>query len=76
MDTYLKRAPESELVMTKLGPDIDYLPVQAPLLDYLTVDTEGSTVWKYLRLQELRRFQQKRGLTYSVLEDMEVRDYL
>ena len=29
MDTYLNRAPESELVMTTLGPDIDYLPVQA-----------------------------------------------
>ena len=70
MDTYLKRALESELVMTTLGPDIDYLPVQAPLLDYLT---EGSTGWKYPRLQELRKFQQKRSLTYSVLEDIEVR---
>ena len=40
MDTYLNRAPESELVMINLGPDIDYLLVQAPLLDYLTVDTE------------------------------------
>ena len=58
MDTYLKRAPESELVMTKLGPEKGYLPVQAPLLDYLTVDTEGPMGWKYPKLQELRRFQQ------------------
>ena len=46
--------------MTTLGPDIDYLPVQAPLLDYLTVDTEGPMGWKYPKLQEFRRFQQKR----------------
>ena len=73
MDTYLKRVPESELFMTKLGSEKDYLPVQAPLLDYLTVETEGPTGWKYPKLQELRRFQQKRGSTYSVLEDVEER---
>ena len=62
--------------MTTLGPDIDYLPVQAPLLDYLTVDTEGSTGWKYPKLQELRKFQQKQGLTYSILEDVEVKEII
>ena len=40
MNTYLLVAPESELVITKLGPLKDYLPVEAPLLDYLTVETE------------------------------------
>ena len=34
MDTYLRGALESELVITKLGPVKDYLPVDAPLLDY------------------------------------------
>ena len=76
MNTYLLIAPESEVVMTKLGPLKDYLPVEAPLLDYLTVETEGSTGWKYPRLQELRKFQQKRGLTYSVLDDEEVREII
>ena len=56
MDTYLKRALESELVMSKLGPEKDYLPFQALLLDYLTVDTKGPMGWKYPKLQELRRF--------------------
>ena len=54
MGTNLRRAPESELLMTTLGPNKNYLPVQASLLDYLTVDTEGPTVWKYPKLQELR----------------------
>ena len=43
MDTFLKRAPESELVMNNLGPDKDYLPARAPLLDYLAVEIKGST---------------------------------
>ena len=46
MNSYLLVAPESELVMTKLGPVKDYLPVEAPLLDYLAVETEGLTGWK------------------------------
>ena len=72
MNAYLLITPESELVMIKLDLVKDNLPVEAPLLDYLTVETEGSTGWKYPRLQELRKFQQKLGLTYTVLEDVEV----
>ena len=76
MDTFLKHVPESDFLMTNLGPEKDYLPVQAPLLDYLTIETKGSTGWKYPKLQELRSFQQKQGLTYSVLEDVEVREVI
>ena len=72
MNTYLRRAPESELMITKLGSVKDYLPVDPPLLDYLTTNTEGPTGWKYTKLEELRKFQEKQGLTYSVLEDVEV----
>ena len=34
MDKYLWEAPESDLVITKLGKVEDYLPVETPLLDY------------------------------------------
>ena len=47
MDKYLQEALESDLVITKLGKVKDYLPVDAPLLDYLVTDTEGPTGWKY-----------------------------
>ena len=57
-DTYLREAPKSDLVITKLGEVKDYLTVDAQLLDYLITDTEGPTVWKYPRLQELRKFQE------------------
>ena len=62
--------------MAKLGPVKDYLPVEAPLLDYLTVETEVSKGWKYPRLQELKKFQQKQGLTYFELDDVEVREII
>ena len=54
-------------MITKLGNVKDYLPVDAPLLYFLTADTDGPT-----ELHELRRFQEKQGLPYSVLEDVEV----
>ena len=72
MNKYLLSALKSELVMTKLGPVKDYLPVKAPVLDFLTVETKGPTEWKYPKLKELKRYQQKRGLTYSNLDNVEV----
>ena len=63
-------------MITKLETVKDYLPVDASLLDYLATDTEGPTGWKYPKLQELRKFQEKRGLTYSVLEDVEIREVI
>ena len=56
MEAYLRVAPESELVMTKLDPVKDYLPVEATLWDFLAVDIEGPMGWKYPKLEELRRF--------------------
>ena len=53
MNKYLLNVSESELVMTKLGPVKDYFPVEASLLDFLTVETEGPTGWKYPKLQDL-----------------------
>ena len=47
MDKYLREAPESDLGIMKLGNVNNYLPVNAPLLDFLTTDTDGPTGWKY-----------------------------
>ena len=41
LDIYLQEAPEAKLVITKLGSIKNYLPVDAPLLDYLVTETEG-----------------------------------
>ena len=43
--------------MTNLGPDKDYLLVQAPLLDYLTVETKGPTGWEYPKFSTKTRLE-------------------
>ena len=73
MRIYLKKSPKDEKVIPKAGLTDEYLPVVAPLLDFLTVATEGSAGWKYPKIEELRSYQDNRGLTFSVLEDVEVR---
>ena len=64
MDKYLWEAPESDLVRTRLGKVEDYLPVETPQPDYKGTETEGATGWRYPKLQDLRRFQDRRGLKY------------
>ena len=76
MRTYLKESHEDRLVIPKAGLNKEYLPMGAPLLDFLTVETEGSTGWKYPKLKELRSYQDNRGLTFSVLEEFEVREII
>ena len=39
MDKFLQEAPESKLLITKLGSVKDYLLVDAPLLDYSDFET-------------------------------------
>ena len=52
--------------------------MDAPLLDYLGTETEGPTAtgWKYPKLQDLNKFQERRGLNYSVIEEVEVQESL
>ena len=73
MRLYLRKLFKDKLVIPRTGLNNEFLPMGAPLLDFLTVDTEGSTGWKYPRLEELRFYQANRGLTFSVLEEVEVR---
>ena len=76
MRTYLKKSPKDELVIPKAGLNEEYLPMGAPLLDFLTVETEGSAGWKYPKLKELRSYQDNRGFPFSVLKEVEVREII
>ena len=53
-------------MITKLEKVKDYLPVNAPLLDYLVTDTGVPTGRKYPKLRELRRFQETRFNLFCV----------
>ena len=48
----------------------------APLLDFLAVETEGPAGWKYPSLRNLKEYQENKGLTFSVLEEVEVREII
>ena len=47
MRIYLERSSKSELAIPKGGTNERYLPMGAPLLDFLAVEAEGPTGWKY-----------------------------
>ena len=61
---------DSELVIKKLGKVNIYLPIDAPLLDYSVTETEGPTGWKYPKLQDSKKFLDRRGLNYSVINEV------
>ena len=48
--------------------------MEAPLLDFLDVDTEGPTGWKYPNQKNLKTYQDNKGLTFSVIKEVEVRE--
>ena len=76
MDKFLKKS-KSELLMTPdIGSTRDYLPVGAPLLDYLVEDTKHIDGWKYPCLTELEKYQENRSLTYKVDAEVEVREII
>ena len=55
MNNYLNRSSKDKLITTKTGLSEGYLPMGAPLLDFLTVDVEDSAGWKYPKLKELKQ---------------------
>ena len=76
MRLYLRQSFKDKLVIPKALLNKEFLPMGAPLLDFLTVETEGPTGWKYPKLEDLREYQSNRGLTFSVLEEVEVREII
>ena len=63
MSLYLRRVSESGLDWPdKLTLD-QFLPLHAPLLDFLVEDAKRIDAWKYPKLEELEKYQSIRGLT-------------
>ncbi len=51
-----------------------YLPLHAPLLDFLVEDAKRVDAWSYPKLGELEKYQRIRGLNMKMLERIEVRE--
>jgi len=74
MSLYLRRVSESGLDWpSKLTLD-QYLPLHAPLLDFLVEDAKRIDAWRYPKLEELEKYQRIRGLNMKMLERIEVRE--
>ena len=74
MSLYLRRVSESGLDWPdKLTLD-QFLPLHAPLLDFLVEDAKRIDAWKYPKLEELEKYQRIRGLNLKMLDRIEVRE--
>ena len=51
-----------------------FLPADAPLLDYLVHDTRRPEGWKYPKLKDLESYQSNQGLNLGMLKEIEVRE--
>ena len=76
MSLYLRRVSESGLDWpSKLTLD-QYLPLHAPLLDFLVEDAKRIDGWRYPKLEELEKYQRIRGLNMKLLDRIEVRELI
>ena len=76
MIIYLERLSKFELAIPKEGTNKRYLLMGAPILDFLAVEAEGLAGWKYPSLKSLKTYQNNKGLTFSVLKEVEVREII
>jgi len=64
---YLTRVPKEGLDQPSFMRVDQYLPAEAPLLDYLIEDSMKIDGWKYPRLEDLESYQANRGLNLEML---------
>ena len=74
MKVYLEKIPKSTLPIPKISTLKEFLPESAPLLDFLVAESRALEGWKYPLQEELEKFQEQRGLSYDMLESIEVRE--
>ena len=74
MIKYLENVSSNRLNVPRFGDRRDFLPVGAPLLDYLENDISNSEGWKFPKVEDLRSFQSHRGLSWKMKDEVEVRE--
>ena len=76
MDKYLDNVSPDQLNVPKFGEKKDYLPVGAPLLDYLVEDVKNSEGWMFPKLEDLKSFQSHRGLSWNMTQEVQVKELI
>ena len=76
MERFLPKIIVSGVQDPKLDTFRNLLPAGAPILDFLSVQMEKSEDWKYPPRDTITFFQNERGLSYEMLNQVEVREIL
>ena len=73
---YLENVSSNRLNVPKLGDRRVFLPVGAPLLDYLENVISNSEGWIFPKIEDLQSFQAHRGLSWKMEAEVEVRELI
>ena len=74
MQRYTTRVSRAGLDQPSVLNSRQFLPVDAPLLDFLLEDLKGVEGWKYPKLEDLELYQSERGLKLKMLDRIEVQE--
>ena len=72
MQRYITRVSKDGIDQPSFMKVDQYLPAEAPLLDYLVEDSKKIDGWKYPRLEDLEFYHANRGLNLEILKQVEV----
>ena len=76
MKKYLEMVSRTGLNKPRFLQDREFLPMGAPLLDFLIKETKKIDGWKFPRLDELEIYQERRGLSLEMLNQIKVREII
>ena len=74
MMTFMKKVNQAGIQIPVGTKFEEFLPAGAPILDFLAVSMEKMECWQFPTKPEIRKFQQNRGLSYSMLQEVEVKE--
>ena len=74
MEYYLDNVMEDGLQDLRVGEWEKFLPLGAPLIDFLAVDLKEISGWKYPKLEAVEDYQKHRGLNRKLLKSVEVKE--
>ena len=76
MREFLAKLPEpSQVLDPKITPWLDFIPENAPIIDYLVVHVEeNNDSWKLPSISLLKKLQDNRSLSYSIIDQCDVKE--
>jgi hypothetical protein len=76
MDKFLNVVIPNGLQDPGLVPTDQFLPAGSSVLDFLAVSRERQDTWSILPREEILAYQQNRGLSYKMLDEIQVKEII